>query len=1042
MNQNFKQHFRAVIFILATFSYSLYSTVDQSNFESDKQSEFSIFSESFIRHYEFNPEGRYTHEYHPFILDKTGQSFGQLEQRLRCESFELAGRIVIVGYEENAVPSYYTNYRQSHINDEAMVRNEVGWSLRLHNRFGFMTGFLFKDFNKLAACYFGAKDHVFEHIDAEQIPIFDDRANVFHEHAFGEAYQLVLNAQVAVTKKFKERRFLDIFSDLVKFWQIMYHDALKVGNKQVAGTQDILFSIAYAKHLLSSKLQFFNYFTGPDITYPIEITTKHDKYVSRHAMSFVNRLYEKLIPVENKTTAYIFCSFVDGVGKSTTLGNIKNAMKYGSDVDSFEHVDNSSSQLAEVFECKSNVFIADLPAQMSHFTYKPDGLVYVDARTEFDREEVDRIIDHFFDNKALYEQNYEDLLKEVKRIKNISGFCDPVFYDKSNPELAFAKNILLLKRKLKNWIPFSLDGKHYLIKESHPTELRVLIPLGDVKSEGLKNIESEQMLFFDGIRLPLPYQNFLDDLVNKLKSNDVKKIVFVDFMSMYPRSSRENVRINYLLQQMAHIEDEFDTKYSLYKDFVSCGELLSSLINQKTSKQLQKNFELEILVRYALYKIILERQSGGIDGFSIPNLTSMIKEKASQIYKQYEDALHSYAGQKVILETERMEKIFGMTKDFVNIQNFSFQHAAAFSQQLQEFFTTRIDNEKINILWSDQNQKIKAGNNNLNEGSIDVIMRTLDDARFRIMYKFDSECRSEQLLTQFLRDLRVYWYAAICLLIDAQKNSGKLFKINSFFPVPPVFLKAGTDGNFYLTQRLFDQWAGEMNLLPKIPYDLFNVPLSNRIRFGIFEDCIFRLDWKPESTNRGLFAFACDLSKIKKRGFYTPSMFMIAQRYQNEHGTNVVIPTHTFEKKLNESAYWNSVYRGWQTEADKRGRITENKNNNSKKVSWFENFSKTIPQKSSVSQNRSISWASDDQRSPIKMFVRLLATLEMVVKDPDAHIVVRFGNRKDFKAALELYEKVTLPYFFGILFKDPLFKDYDKVEPYPSWDFWDCISKE
>ena len=41
------------------------------------------FIESFIKHYEFNAEGRYTHEYHPYLLSKTSYSLDDLENRLQ-----------------------------------------------------------------------------------------------------------------------------------------------------------------------------------------------------------------------------------------------------------------------------------------------------------------------------------------------------------------------------------------------------------------------------------------------------------------------------------------------------------------------------------------------------------------------------------------------------------------------------------------------------------------------------------------------------------------------------------------------------------------------------------------------------------------------------------------------------------------------------------------------------------------------------------------------------------------------------------------------
>lgn len=1010
----------------------------------DNQAEFESFSQSFISHYEFNPEGRYTHEYHPFLLEKTATSLAKLEKRLVAEKFALSGRVVIVGYEENAVPSYYTDYRQSRINDEAVVKNNVGWSLRLHNRFGFMTGFLFKDFNKLAKCFLPNQSQVFEHIDAEQIGIFDDRANVFHEHAFGQAYPLVQQAQTSVMRKFKDRKFLEIFGDLVKFWQIMYEDALKVGNKQVAGTQDILFSIAYAKHLLASNLPFFHYFTGPDITYPIEITCKHDKYVSRHAQAFVHRLYKSLKPINDQQTVYVFCSFVDGVGKSTTLGNIKNAMKHGEAVECFEHVDNSSSQLAEVFKCKDKVFIADLPAQMSHFTYKPDGLVYVDAQTEFEQENVDDIIDQFKKNKLAYVKNYNALCKEVQSIIQTDGSCSSVFHNSSNPEYAFIKNVIMLKRQDKKWIPFFYEGKHYLIRDSNTAELRVLVPLANVKSEGLKNIEAEQMLFFDGIRLPLPYEHFLQDLVAKLKHEKIENIVFVDFMSMYPRSSRENVRINYLLQQMTHLQPDFNPLYSLYKDFVSCGELLSYLLQPKAMHQILQGFEHEVLVRFALYRLIIERQAGGIEGLTIPHLTDLIRHKIEALGVKAFIPLRNRSLNKIEHEKRNMKKTFGKTKDFINVQSFSFQGAAEFSRQLCEVFSTLIADEKINNLWHDDGEKMYAGINNLPEGPVDVIMRTVGGKKMRVLYKFGPECRSEQLLEKCFKEIRVSWYAAICLFLDTIKLTDKRFALSApAMPVPPLFVKEGTDGNFYVVQRMLEPWSGDLNTITHIPSELFNMSQSLRIGYGQLDGQAYQLDWKPETTNIGFLAFGSDLSKVKKRGFYVPALFMVVQRYQNEQGTHVVMPTSLLLEKLKASAYWKSIYQGWRTEATKNSRLDQTRRpSDEMRESWFMRFLKSMPKNSSDPIKRPIRLARFEQRPGLKMFVRLLATLEMIAKDVDSNIVVRFGKHKDFVAAIKLYEKIVLPYFFGIFVDTPLFKNYKKVQPYPSWELWDDCDED
>ncbi|MBM3886912.1 hypothetical protein FJ364_03180, partial [Candidatus Dependentiae bacterium] len=307
------------------------------------------FLSSFLKHYEFGPEGRYVHEYHPFVLQKTRESFLVLEDAMRAKSLNLDGRMIILGYEEQGAPTYYTDFMQPKIDDEAMVKGKAGWSLKLHNRFGFMTGFLLKDVNRIAQMRNLGEKQVFEHINAEQQLLFNDRATIFQEHAFGQARPLIMKNKDLMNQLVMNGASKEVLQHLVPFWNVLYSGALKVGNSQIAGTQDILFSIEYGRYVLSSKTNIRRCFIGPDITYPIEIFAKQERGVTRNSQAFVKTLVPHLQPIDNEPTVYIFCSFVDGVGKSTMLGNIKNWMKHGADVNRYDHVDNSSSQLAELF---------------------------------------------------------------------------------------------------------------------------------------------------------------------------------------------------------------------------------------------------------------------------------------------------------------------------------------------------------------------------------------------------------------------------------------------------------------------------------------------------------------------------------------------------------------------------------------------------------------------------------------------------------------------------------------------------------------------
>jgi hypothetical protein len=998
------------------------------------------FVKSFLINYEFGPEGRYVHEYHSFILGQTRDSFEALEDRLRDEGLKLCGRYGILGYEENAVPNYYTDFRKSTINDEATLKNNAGWSLKLHNRFGFMTGFLFKDINEMFA---PDEDRTFFHINPHVIALFDDHASVFQEHAFGEALDVILQARALVMAGVQSGDVKQVCGLLIKFWEILYHDALKIGNKQIAGTQDILFSIEASRHLVESGLPVLKYFMGPDITYPIEIFSKQAKEATYNSQTFVKKFARTLNPVEQEPTVYVFCSFVDGVGKSTMLGNIKNWMKHHDNVDMFDHVDNSSSQLAElfqfrdatenfdkrlaqVFKLKDRVYIADLPAQISHFTYKPDGLVYVDVLTMHDENHLKALQQYVRQNVSKLEYDYHENLESVSEIIVNKGFFDEQVYSIDNPAMTFLRNLVLLKKTNDNsWIPFEKDGEHYLFNAQNMMDIRILTTLADVKSEGLKNIESEQMMFFQGIRFPLPYNLFVDDLVDKLKSENISRVIFVDFLSMYPRSSRENIRINYLLQQMALLDPVFEIKKSIYKDFVSGGELLYSLKDFDIARALRKGLHLETQVRLLLYQLILRRDAGDLTGIDCEELTSVLHNGISTLDKDFNDIIHQLCMRKVNQEEENQEKLYGLSKSYVNIQQFSFDDAYKFGQLIEELFTKSIRHKHLNQLWESPG-KLYAIPDSFFHGDGQVDTFTDEQEMVRLFHAFSSECKDEVLLTPMLRALRANWYAALNNVFDFESQYGQEYSLNFYkYRVVPYFLKKLDDDDmFYVIRRHYEAWQ------KKIPADVraesrrFNLPL--RGQFVEVEDAPHRLDWQSINTATSLYAYGHSSSK-KTNGFSSvPLISRYIQKHQGSQTAASVMPVSDLYTQLKESMHWKMELDELQEKAEKNSRKLANKK---------------LPVRtkagSKVQKKKKIVLGLEHQKHGAQLLLRMLATLEMIMKDPEADVVIRKGNRDDFKAALKLMEATILPEYFNIYFVDKLFEDYDRVEPYPSWFYWE-----
>ena len=70
--------------------------------------------------------GKFTHEYHPFLLDRTAQSLVGLEKSLVDANMPIIGRLMLMGYEEQGVPRYYTDYTDAYFTDEMALKTQAG----------------------------------------------------------------------------------------------------------------------------------------------------------------------------------------------------------------------------------------------------------------------------------------------------------------------------------------------------------------------------------------------------------------------------------------------------------------------------------------------------------------------------------------------------------------------------------------------------------------------------------------------------------------------------------------------------------------------------------------------------------------------------------------------------------------------------------------------------------------------------------------------------------------------------------------------------
>ncbi len=985
----------------------------------------SSFIDNFIKDYGFKPRDRYTHEYNSAILNKTSISLDELETTLLSNNFNLSGRIVITGYEEQAFPSYFYRFKNPQINDEAQSKINSGWTLKLHNLFGFLTGFLFKNINYYSNIWLKDTDKIIEHIDSNDIEIFDYQANIIHEHAFSTALNFMSNSEFEILKNLKQQNYKKITTELIKFWTTLYDKDVKVGGYKSAATQDILFSIEYANHILRSTLPLVKWFVGPDITYPIETSIIQAGQATKHAQKFTKIMYDKLIPMAKKPTVYIFCSFVDGVGKSTLLGNIKNYSKYNTNIENYERVDNSSSQLADLFQLKENVFIADLPAQVSHFTYKPDGYVYVNIgrEKEFDKRNIEDLESYVLNNKENLEIIFNQKINLVKNIINKSGFLSPELNDKKEPQNAFIKNLILIKKLETNrWIGFSKDNNEYIFNKFNPTEIRILTPLKIVQSEGLKNIESEQMLFLKGIKFPISYNNFIEDLVTKLKSQNIENIIFVDFTSMYPRSSRENVRINYLIQQLCLIDKNFDPELSMYRNFISDSELLALLQNKDNKEKITNALELETLTRLSLLNIINKQDRSDLHGIKFENLTPEIIIQINNIEKVNKDKLKILTQEKVKTESINLDKLYGKTKNYLNIQQLSLSNLVLFSKYLTNLYSNNILNEELRTLW--QESDFFANKEKINT-----------------FFSLNLACKDENSLTPMIIQLRHFWYSAIINLYNSKVINSEYLRLdNPVENITPLFLNYELSNKICLIQNIYPKYEKlyyqdddeEENNNKKNKFDyLKNYFFKYKKPYfvNINDKKYISFDKEYEATNIGAFAFDNNNSKISKNK--KSAVTFVVQKYKKNKSADKVITTSKLYKKLKKSYIWEREHKKLLKSAKKLLQKNSVQNKSDKK---------DVLQNSKLSSEKpTVQFGNPEQIPVLQLIIRLLATVEMILKDPDSEIACRFNNKKDFKATVKLLENVTLPNYFGIIYENKLFENYDAVEPYPSWAAWENL---
>ena len=316
------------------------------------------------------------------------------------------------------------------------------------------------------------------------------------------------------------------------------------------------------------------------------------------------------------------------------------------------------------------------------------------------------------------------------------------------------------------------------------------------------------------------------------------------------------------------------------------------------------------------------------------------------------------------------------------------------------------------------------------------------------MYIFSPECKNETILAPIIKTIRLSWYAAFASLIGSvSKTSGDIIVEREKYHIAPLFVKKLSNGRIAVIRRLFDRCDKNIPDFITKNIELFNITKKTDEKWGVWEDVPYVIQADKFETNYGLYSFGCTM--MGWDSYHWPRFDLLVsyflRHYKEKEKPDTVMTAIELWEKLETDYYWKKYnFKETIEQARKNTREKGNKEDpeklkeqNNNLFSNNSNFNNNYLKKDNEAKSR-IRLGLPEHVESCRLVVRALATLEMILKDPKADIVVRRCKREDFVAALKLIEKVMLPTYFNIIFEHDLFDNYAQVKPLISFvdDGW------